>query len=147
MKIGLTADHRGFKLKGKLTKYLTKKGYDIVDYGTSSLNPVDYSDLGIDIGEGYKKKEFDYGIAICGSGIGISIACNKVKGVRCAKVDNVRDAKMAREHNDANIIAIGSNKLFFEIKDIIDAFLKTKFTGEERHVRRIKKISDYEGHR
>ena len=144
MKIGLASDHRGFKLKQKLTKYLKKKGYDIVDYGTNSSESVDYSDFGISLGEELQKNSVDYGIAICGSGIGISIACNKVKGVRCAKVDNVRDAKIAREHNNANIVAIGSNKFFFEIKDIIDMFLKTKFTEEERHIRRIKKISDYE---
>jgi ribose 5-phosphate isomerase B len=144
MKIGLASDHRGYDMKKKLTNYLTKKGYDIIDYGTSSNEVVDYPDFGIKLGEEYNNKSFDYGIAICGSGIGISIACNKVKGIRCAKVDNEKDAKMAREHNDANIIAISSDKFFFEVKDIIDIFLKTNFSNVERHSRRINKIKDYE---
>ena len=144
MKIGIAADHRGYKFKEKLTKYLNRKGYDVIDYGTNSSASVDYPDFGINLGEEYAKKSFDYGIAICGNGVGISIACNKVKGVRCAKVDNINDAKLAREHNDANIIAIGSNKFFFEIKDIIDMFLKTNFSNVERHSKRIKKITDYE---
>lgn len=146
MKIGLASDHRGYKLKQKLTKYLKRKGYDVIDYGTNSIESVDYPDYGIALGEEYNKKSFDYGIAICGNGIGISIACNKVKGVRCAKVDNATDAKMAREHNNANILAIGTEKFFFEVKDIVDAFLKAKFSGDERHSRRIQKISNYEDH-
>lgn len=144
MKIGIASDHRGYKLKEKVTKYLKAKKYDVIDYGTDSSVSVDYPDFGIKLGEEYSNKSFDYGIAICSNGIGISIACNKVKGVRCAKVDNIKDAKMAREHNNANIIAIGSNKFLFEIKDIVDVFLKTKFSEEERHNRRIKKIYDYE---
>lgn len=145
MKIGITADHRGYKLKEKVTKYLIKKGYDVVDYGTNSLESVDYPDYGIKLGEQYINGAFDLGIAICGNGIGISIACNKVKGVRCAKVDSVADVKQARRHNDANIIAINSEKWLFEVKDMMDAFLNTPFSGIERHSRRIKKIEDYEG--
>ncbi|MFA5407304.1 MAG: RpiB/LacA/LacB family sugar-phosphate isomerase [Bacilli bacterium] len=144
MRIGIASDHRGYKLKQKLTKYLKKKCYDVIDYGTNSIEKVDYPDFGIMLGEAYANQKIDYGIAICGNGIGISIACNKVKGVRCAKVDNEKEAKMARLHNDANIIAIGTNKFFFEDKDIIDAFLKTQFSQIERHHQRIQKISDYE---
>lgn len=147
MKIGITSDHRGYKLKEKVTKYLKRKGYDVIDYGTNSSDIVDYSDYGIKLGEEYANNSFDLGIAICGNGIGISIACNKVKGVRCAKVDNANDAKQARTHNDANIIAIGSKKFLFEVKDIIDAFINTPFSKIERYSRRIEKIKDYEDKR
>ncbi|HHX16571.1 MAG TPA: RpiB/LacA/LacB family sugar-phosphate isomerase [Mollicutes bacterium] len=144
MKIGITADHRGYNLKEKLIKYLEKKGHETIDYGTNSTESVDYPDFAFKLGEEYINKSFDYGIAICGNGIGISIACNKVKGIRCAKVDNDKEARSAREHNDANIIAIGTDKNIFEVKDIVDAFLSFPFSGEERHIRRIKKIEEYE---
>ncbi|HHT37991.1 MAG TPA: RpiB/LacA/LacB family sugar-phosphate isomerase [Mollicutes bacterium] len=144
MKIGIASDHRGYNLKAKLIKYLSKKGYEAIDYGTDSSESVDYPDFAFKLGEEYNKESFDYGIAICGNGIGISIACNKVKGVRCAKVDSKKEAIYARKHNDANIISIGTDKFFFEIKDIVDAFLDSNFTNEERHVRRINKIKDYE---
>ena len=88
MKIGIASDHRGYNLKAKLIKYLSKKGYEAIDYGTDSSESVDYPDFAFKLGEEYNKESFDYGIAICGNGIGISIACNKVKGVRCAKVDS-----------------------------------------------------------
>ncbi len=144
VRIGIASDHRGYKLKEKMTKYLKRKGYDVVDYGTDSISSVDYPDFGIKLGEEYNKKAFDLGIALCGSGIGISIVCNKVKGIRCAKVDNIFEAKMAREHNNANIVAISSEKFLFEVKDIVDTFLKTSFSNDERHIRRIEKIIDYE---
>ena len=145
MKVGLASDHRGFKLKEKLKKYLTKKGYDIVDYGTDSPKSVDYPDFGILLGEKVRDKEVQFGIAICGSGIGISIACNKVKGVRCAKVNSKKEAKITRLDNDANIIALNEKMFLFEAKDIVDAFLNTKYIENERFKRRIDKISKYEG--
>lgn len=144
MKIGIAADHKGYKVKQKVIKYLEKKGHSIIDCGTNSITSVDYPDYGISLGEKLINKEFAYGIAICGTGIGICIACNKVKGIRCAKADNTKEAKLARKHNDANILAFNASKPFFEIKDIIDAFLKSSFSSEERHIRRIEKIKDYE---
>lgn len=144
MKIGIANDHRGYKLKLKLVDYLKKKGYEVIDYGTDSTVSVDYPDYGILIGEKVRDKEVDYGIAICGSGIGISIACNKVKGVRCAKVNNTREAKLCRQDNNANIIALNEKMHVFEAKDIIDTFLKTEYKKEERYQRRIDKISKYE---
>lgn len=145
MKIGIANDHRGYKLKLKLVDYLKKKGYEVTDYGTDSTVSVDYPDYGILLGEKVRDKEVDYGIAICGSGIGISIACNKVKGVRCAKVNNTREAKLCRQDNNANIIALNEKMYVFEAKDIIDTFLKTEYKEEERYQRRIDKISKYEG--
>lgn len=144
MNIGIASDHRGFKVKQKLTKYLMKKGYTVIDYGTNSIDMVDYPDYGILLGEKLMAGEVNYGIAICGTGIGISIACNKVKGIRCAKVDNTREAKLSRLHNDANIVALDANTHFYEIKDIVDVFLETKFSNEERHLRRIEKMKKYE---
>lgn len=144
MKIGIVNDHRGYKLKIKLLEYLKKKGYEIIDYGSFSTESVDYPDYGFLIGEKVVSKEVECAIAICGSGIGISIACNKVKGIRCAKVNNSKEAKLSRLDNNANIIAIGEKTLFFEAKDIVDAFLTTKYESVERFDRRLKKIEEYE---
>lgn len=144
MKIGIASDHRGYKLKEKLTKYLKKKGYDVIDYGTNSEDIVDYSDFGIALGEKYNQKEFDYGIGICANGVGMSIACNKVKGIRCAKINTSEEAISARRDDDINIIALPSNLMMLEIKDIVDAFLETPFSTVERYSRRIQKLKDYE---
>lgn len=144
MKIGIANDHRGYKLKLKIVDYLKKCGYEVEDYGSNSTTSVDYPDYGIMLGEKVRDKDVDYGIAICGSGIGISIACNKVKGIRCAKVNNTKEAKLCRQDNNANIIALNEKMFLFEAKDIIDTFLKTEYKKEERYQRRIDKISKYE---
>ena len=145
MKVGIASDHRGFKLKEKLKAYLIKKGYEVTDLGTNSTDSVDYPDYGIALGEKVRDKDVEFGIAICGSGIGISIACNKVKGVRCAKVNNCREAKYTRLDNNANVIALNEKMFLYEAKDIIDTFLNTKYVEVERFQRRIDKISKYEG--
>lgn len=142
-KIGIASDHRGYKLKQKLTKYLTKKGYTIIDYGCDDTQSHDYPEYGFKLGKAIRSGEIEKGIAICGSGIGISIACNKIKGVRCAKVDNVKEAKYTRIDNDANIVAISGDMLTFKAKDIVDTFLKTKFSNLERHQRRIDMLNNY----
>ena len=144
MNIGICNDHRGFLLKQKLIKELQNKGYNIIDCGTDSNSSVDYPDYAFKLGELLTKKEADFGIAICGTGIGISIACNKVKGIRCAKVDNCSDAKLSRLHNDANIMAINGKMTFIRAKKIVDIFLKTKFSNENRHITRLNKIKSYE---
>ncbi|MGI6324924.1 MAG: ribose 5-phosphate isomerase B [Bacilli bacterium] len=144
MNIGIASDHRGYKLKEKLTKYLMKKHYNVINYGTDSIESVDYPDYAIKIGDGINKKEIDLGIIICGTGIGVSIVCNKIKGIRCAKVNNIKEAKMARAHNDANVLAIGSDLWLITAKDIVDAFINTPFSNEERHINRIAKITKIE---
>ncbi len=144
MKIGVTSDHRGFKKKTKIIKYLKSKKYEVVDYGTNSTENVDYVDFAFKLGEGLNNKEIDFGIALCSNGIGMSIACNKVKNIRCAKVNNEREAKEAREDNDINAIALSSQLYMFEIKDIISQTLKTKFKSYERYKRRIEKLKEYE---
>ena len=145
MKVGIACDHRGYKLKEKLKAYLEKKEYDVLDLGTDSSEMADYSTYGIKLGEAIKKKKVDLGIAICGTGIGISIACNKVKGVRCARVVSAKDAKETKIHNNANAIALNEKMPLFLAKDIVDTFLKTEYKEEERFERRIKEISKYEG--
>ena len=140
--IGIASDHRGYNLKQKLTKYLNKKGYTVVDYGSDSRISSDYPEFGFKLGEAVANFEVEKGVAICGSGIGISIACNKIKGVRCAKVDNVKEIKYARKDNDANIMAIAGNMPLIRAKDIVDAYLKTPFSGLERHQRRIDMLNE-----
>ena len=131
-------------LKQKLTKYLKKKGYDVIDYAVNYVPHDDYPDYGILLGEKLMADEFTYGIAICANGVGISIACNKVKGVRCAKVNNAWEARTAKHDDNINIISIPSNLMMFEVKDIVDAFIKTPFSPVERYSRRIQKLKDYE---
>lgn len=147
MKIGIASDHRGYDLKQKLISYLKKKKYDVEDFGTTSKSSVDYPNFGFRLGEAVADETIDYGIAICGSGIGISIACNKVNGVRCAKVDTPEEAVATRKDNDANIIALNGNMSTFKAKDIVDAFFRTNFSNLERHQRRIDEIKNYEENR
>lgn len=142
MKIGLASDHGGYKLKEKIKNYLNKRKIDIIDYGTNSTESVDYPDFAHKLCKGINNKDVDYGIAICSTGIGISIACNKVKGIRCAKVDNVEEAKMTRLDNDANCLALNGKMPTYLAKDIIDIFINTDFSNLERHKRRIKKLED-----
>jgi ribose 5-phosphate isomerase B len=144
MKIGIAADHGGYKLKEKLTKYLSDKGYSVINYGTDSLDSVDYPDFAFKVAESVVNKKSDIGIAICKTGIGMSIACNKVKGARCAKIDSIRDARYAKEHNNANIIAFNNDKPLFYIKRMINKFINTEFSKEVRHKNRVDKISRYE---
>lgn len=145
MRVGIVSDHRGYELKQELIKELVN--YELIDYGTHSTESVDYPDYAFLLGDKVVKKEVDYGIAICGSGIGISIACNKVNGIRCAKVNTVLDAKMTRLDNDANIIAISAKTKKNEAVELITTFLETSFSNEKRHINRINKIKDYEENR
>ena len=144
MKIGLTSDHRGYKLKELLIKELTNRNYEIVDYGTNTEESTDYPDYAFKLGENIVNKNVDFGVAICGSGIGISIACNKVKGIRCAKVDSVSDVIATRNDNDTNIVAFGESKSLEEALELVLTFINTPCSMEEKHVRRRNKIISYE---
>ena len=144
MKIGIASDHRGYKLKSKIVAYLQKKGVEVEDIGTFSTESVDYPVYAFKLSTSVVEKNVDLGIAICGSGIGISIACNKVKGIRCAKVDSVKEAKLCRLDNDANILALNGSMPTYKALDIVDAYLNTKHEPVERHDRRIQEITDYE---
>ena len=143
MKIGIATDHHGVELKQILTDFLVSKGYNVIDYGTNSTDMVDYPDFAFKIGEGVASGAIDYGILICNTGIGMSIACNKVKGVRCAKVSNEYEAKMTRRDNDANVIALSARTDIEELKKILITFLTEDFANIDRYVRRIEKIDNY----
>ena len=145
MKVAIASDHKGYHLKTALINYLLKKGYEVLDLGTDSVISTDYPKFAFILCEAINNKEADFGIAICGTGIGISIACNKVKGIRCAKVDNVKEAKLTRMDNNANVLALNGSMLNFRAKDIVDVFLTTPFSNGERHIKRLKMIEDYEG--
>ncbi len=144
MKIGLASDHRGYKLKEYLKKELEKNNYEVVDFGTNSEESTDYPDYAFALGEAVVAKEVEKGIAICGSGIGISIACNKVKGIRCAKVDSVEDTIATRIDNDSNIVAFGEKMPQDKALEIAKTFIATETSQEEKHVRRRNKLRKYE---
>ena len=143
MTISIGSDHRGYGLKEKLKEYLKSKNYNVLDFGTDSEASVDYPDFAKKVGESVAKKQSDFGIAICGSGIGISIAANKVKGVRAVNATNKDMAEMSRKHNDANVICFGADFIDFDTAvKYWEIFSTTQFEGGERHNRRIEKINN-----
>ena len=143
MKLGFASDHRGYKLKNELIEFFQDQ-YEIVDVGTYSEESCDYPDYAKDLGKLIVNKEVDFGVAICGSGIGISIACNKIKGVRCAKVDSVEDVLATRNDNDTNIVAFGEKTPFAKACEYVELFINTPASTEEKHIRRINKIKEIE---
>ena len=143
MKIAIAKDHRGYKLKQEIIENLQKE-YQILDLGTNSEESVDFPKYGIALGEAIKNKKADLGIAICGTGIGISIAVNKVKGVMCAKISNIEEAKLAKEHNNANVIALSGKTPKEEALKMIEEFIKSTPNKEEKYQRRINQIKEYE---
>ena len=144
MKISIGSDHAGFELKEKIKKYLLRLGYEYKDFGTNSNESVDYPDFALKVAESVTRKECARGILICGSGLGMSMAANKVPGIRAALCTNPEMAKLSREHNDANVLTIGA-RLIDEntAKEIVRVWLTTEFAGD-RHLRRINKIRDIE---
>lgn len=144
MKVVIANDHRGVELKRKLIEYLNEKNYIVENYGTDDSISVDYPVYAFKVGEAIVKKEADLGILICGTGIGMSIAANKVKGIRCAHVTNVLEAQLCRMHNNANVIAISENTDLKTAEEIVLTFLQTDFSNEERHINRINLIDEYE---
>ena len=144
MKIAIGADHGGFCLKEAINKYLDEKGIEYTDFGCYSEDSVDYALYAKKVAEGVASGEFDKGILCCGTGIGISIAANKVKGIRAAVVTNEFCAEMTRRHNDANILAMGGRVITPEqAVKFTDIFLNTEFEGG-RHERRIAQIAAIE---
>ncbi len=142
MKIALGADHGGYELKEQVKKHLSDKGYEVIDFGTNSTESVDYPVYAKKVGEAVVAQNADFGIVICGTGIGISMAANKVKGIRAALCHNVFTARLAREHNDANVLAMGGRVLGTGLAlEMVDVFLTTKFEGG-RHKRRVDQIED-----
>lgn len=144
MKVGIACDHHGVDLKHNLINFLSNEGYNVTDFGTNSSEMVDYPDYAFKVGENVAKHNIDFGVLLCNTGIGMSIACNKVKGVRCAKVNDVYEAKMTRRDNDANVIALSARLSFDELKEILLVFLTERYANIERYNRRIEKIDNYD---
>jgi ribose 5-phosphate isomerase B len=144
VKVALGADHAGYELKEKVKRYLQSKGVETIDLGTDSTESVDYPDFAVKVAQEVSQKKVDWGVLVCKSGIGMSIVANKVKGVRAAVVRTIEDTKLARGHNDANVLALsGAFTTEEEAKRIIDTWLETKFEGG-RHERRVSKIKNAE---
>ena len=145
MKIAVGSDHGGFKLKPVVTEYLKKNGIEFNDFGCFTAESVDYVDYAAAVAKAVLKGEYDLGILICGTGIGMNIAANKFKGIRCAHCEDTYSAKMTRLHNDANVLAIGERVTGAGLaEEIVDAFINTPFSKDARHIRRIDKINAIE---
>jgi ribose 5-phosphate isomerase B len=143
--IALGSDHGGFDIKQVVIEHLKERGIEYKDFGTYDKNSCDYPIFGKAAAEAVANGECEKGIVICTTGIGISIVANKVKGVRCALCSDPHSARLTREHNDANVLAMGGALIGPDMAiDIVDTFLDTEFSGLEKHVRRIGEITDME---
>lgn len=145
MKIGITSDHHGIEKRKEIKKYLESKGYTVVDYGPNTIESVDYPEYAFKVSKAVVSGEVDKAILMCGTGIGMSIAANKVNGIRCARVVDKNDAYYAALHNHANEIAFSANLDIQTICEIVDTYLTTLPSDEERHVRRVNMIDKYNG--
>jgi ribose 5-phosphate isomerase B len=143
--IALASDHGGFALKEKVKAHLEAKGLEVKDFGTYNTESCDYPDFGEKAARAVADASCEKGIVICTTGIGISIAANKVKGIRCGLCTSVTQARLTREHNDANMLAMGAGVTGENLAmDIVDTFLSTDFSHGERHERRVQKIAEIE---
>ena len=145
MKIAIGCDHGGINLKPVLLKYLENNGIKYEDFGTFTSDSCDYNDYAVKVCNAVVSKDCNLGILICGTGIGMSIMANKIKGIRCGHCHDVFSAKMTRLHNDANVLALGERVVGPGLMlEIVDAFINTNFSGDERHVNRVNKIKKLE---
>ena len=141
MRIALSADHAGYQLKDQLADWLREAGHEVIDLGTNGPESVDYPDYGAKLADAIASGRAERGIAVCGSGIGISIAVNRNSKCRCARVDDPLSAQLAREHNDANVLALGARLIGADMaRACVAAFLDTDFSGG-RHQRRVDMLS------
>ena len=141
MKISIGCDHGALELKNSIVTHLQKKGYDVVDFGTHNLDSCDYPDYAAMAARAVASGECDKGIVLCTTGIGVSISANKIKGIRCALLSDTVSARMTREHNDTNVMALGAKIIDPDLAlEIVDTWLSTPFSGEPRHQRRVDKI-------
>jgi len=142
MRIAIASDHAAIDLKAALREYLIEQGHEVADLGPESADSVDYPDFGYKLAEVVADGAAERGVALCGSGIGISIAVNRNPACRCARVSEPLSAALSREHNDANVIAMGARLIDLDMAEAcLDAFLSTEFAGD-RHVRRVGKLSN-----
>ena len=143
MKIAIACDHGALSLKNNLRDYLAGKGYEVKEFGTHTLDSCDYPDYVKPAAQAVANGECDRGIVLCSTGIGVSIAANKVKGVRCALLSDLMSARLTREHNDTNVMAMGAFIVGEALaKEIVDTWLTTEFSQGERHARRIAKLEE-----
>jgi len=145
MKIALGSDHGGYQLKENLKEYLKKLNVEYIDFGCENDKSVDYPDIGFKVAIEVKSGKYDRGILICGTGIGMSVVANKVKGIRAALCHNEFTARCSREHNDVNILVLGGRVIGLGLaKEIVKVWFDTKFSQEERHINRLNKIKQEE---
>ncbi|MCR5178475.1 MAG: ribose 5-phosphate isomerase B [Lachnospiraceae bacterium] len=145
MKIAIASDHGGYDLKEAIKAHLKARGDEVEDFGTDDKKSCDYPDFGAAAARAVADGKCERGILVCTTGIGISIVANKIKGVRCALLSETTSARLTREHNDANVMALGGGFTGPLLAcEIVDVFLDTPFSGEEKHVRRVNKIKEIE---
>ena len=146
MKIAIGCDHGALALKNKVVEHLTKRGFEVKDFGTDTYDSCDYPDFAGAAAKAVASGECERGIVLCTTGIGVSIAANKVKGIRCALLSDLMSARMTREHNDTNMMAIGAAVVGEGLAlEIVDTWLDTEFSHNARHQRRIDKVMALEG--
>ena len=144
MKVAIATDHNGVEQKLDLIYFISSLGYEVVDYSKDNTPTDDYPDFAERVAKSVSNNETDLGILLCGTGIGMSIAANKVKGIRAAKVSNLDEARLCKEHNNANIMTLSYKEPIDILKAMIQVYLETPFSEEERHARRVEKISALE---
>ena len=145
MKVAIGSDHAGFLLKEKLKAHLSQEGYQLTDIGTVSTDPVDYPEFARKVAHEVSQGNSELGVLVCGSGVGVSIVANKVPGIRAANVSTVDESRLSRQHNNANVVAVGA-RLINEATatEIVDTFLTTAFESGGRHERRVNQIAEIE---
>ena len=145
MRVAIAADHAGFELKEKIVGYLEAKGFEVMDLGTHNQEPVDYPDFARAIGKVLQEEKAERGILVCGSGVGACVAANKIANVRAGLCHDTYSAHQGVEHDDINVLCLGARVIGEELaKELVSAFLAARFTGEERHRRRLDKIKALE---
>lgn len=145
MRIAIAADHAGFELKEKVAGYLEAKRFEVIDLGTHDHEPVDYPDFARAVGKMLQEEKAERGILICGSGVGACVAANKLSNVRAGLCHDTYSARQGVEHDDINVLCLGARVIGEELaRELVMAFLSARFTGEERHVRRLAKIKEME---
>jgi len=145
MRIVLGSDHAGFEMKQQILEFVRGLGYEVLDVGTNSPSPSDYPDFAEALAVAIRNKQADRGILICGSGVGASVAANKIPGIRAAVCHDCYSAHQGVEHDDMNILVLGSRVIAVDLaRDLVRQFLEARFSGEERHLRRIGKVKQLE---
>jgi ribose 5-phosphate isomerase B len=145
MRVAIGSDHAGYQLKNRLRDSLHAEGYDVLDLGAHAPQPSDYPDFASLVGRAVASRDAERGVLVCGTGIGVCIAANKIPGIRAASVSEPVSARLAREHNDANVVCFGERIVGPDLaEEIVHVFLATPFSNGERHVRRIAKLAELE---